>query len=176
MLRAIRKTRIHEEVFSQIHELIKEGRFKGRDQLPSERELAETFKVSRTSVREATIALELQGVVEVLWTDATIAAHLQTAAACYTARRTALRAALAQHGIAASGRSGLNVWIPVPEEGSVVTSMAAAGWAIRAGERHRLHSPPAVRVTISTLQPPEATQFAADLARSLRPTRRTSSA
>ncbi|MGZ8479618.1 MAG: GntR family transcriptional regulator, partial [Candidatus Binatia bacterium] len=47
MLRAIKKTRIHEEVFSQIHELIKEGRFKARDQLPSERELAEIFKVSR---------------------------------------------------------------------------------------------------------------------------------
>ena len=53
MLRAIKKTRIHEEVFSQIQALIKEGRFKARDQLPSERELAEIFKVSRTSVREA---------------------------------------------------------------------------------------------------------------------------
>ena len=63
MLRAIKKTRIHEEVFSQIHELIKEGRFKARDQLPSERELAETFKVSRTSVREALRALETQGLV-----------------------------------------------------------------------------------------------------------------
>src|SRR5262245_18845370 len=63
MLRAIKKTRIHEEVFSQIHELIKEGRFKARDQLPSERELAETFKVSRTSVREALRALESQGLI-----------------------------------------------------------------------------------------------------------------
>src|SRR4030095_3390737 len=63
MLHAIRKTRIHEEVFSQIHELIKEGRFKARDQLPSERELAETFKVSRTSVREALRALESQGLI-----------------------------------------------------------------------------------------------------------------
>jgi GntR family transcriptional repressor for pyruvate dehydrogenase complex len=63
MLRAIRKTRIHEEVFSQIHQLIKDGRFKARDQLPSERELAETFKVSRTSVREALRALETQGLV-----------------------------------------------------------------------------------------------------------------
>ena len=61
MLRAIKKTRIHEEVFSQIHELIKEGRLKARDQLPSERELAETFKVSRTSVREALRALESKG-------------------------------------------------------------------------------------------------------------------
>jgi GntR family transcriptional repressor for pyruvate dehydrogenase complex len=63
MLHAIKKTRIHEEVFSQIHELIREGRFKARDQLPSERELAETFKVSRTSVREALRTLESQGLI-----------------------------------------------------------------------------------------------------------------
>jgi GntR family transcriptional repressor for pyruvate dehydrogenase complex len=63
MLRAIKKTRIHEEVFSQIHELIQEGRFKAGDQLPSERELAETFRVSRTSVREALRALESKGLI-----------------------------------------------------------------------------------------------------------------
>jgi GntR family transcriptional repressor for pyruvate dehydrogenase complex len=63
MLKAIKKTRIHEEVVSQIHELIREGRFKAGDQLPSERELAETFKVSRTSVREALRALETQGLI-----------------------------------------------------------------------------------------------------------------
>lgn len=63
MFRAIKKIRIHEEVFNQIHQLIKEGRFRARDQLPSERELAETFKVSRTSVREALRALEIQGLV-----------------------------------------------------------------------------------------------------------------
>src|SRR3970040_272025 len=63
MLHAIKKTRIHEEVVSQVHELIKEGRFKAGAQLPSERELAETFKVSRTSVREALRALETQGLV-----------------------------------------------------------------------------------------------------------------
>jgi GntR family transcriptional repressor for pyruvate dehydrogenase complex len=63
MLRAIKKTRIHEEVFSQIHELIQQGRFKAGDQLPSERELAETFRVSRTSVREALRALESQGLI-----------------------------------------------------------------------------------------------------------------
>ena len=63
MLRAIKKVRIHEEVVNQIHELIKEGRFNSGDQLPSERELAEIFKVSRTSVREALRALETQGLV-----------------------------------------------------------------------------------------------------------------
>jgi len=63
MLKVIKKTRIHEEVFSQIHELIKQGKLKARDQLPSERELAETFKVSRTSVREALRTLESQGLI-----------------------------------------------------------------------------------------------------------------
>jgi GntR family transcriptional repressor for pyruvate dehydrogenase complex len=63
MLKAIKKTRIYEEVVSQIHDLIREGRLKAGDQLPAERELAETFKVSRTSVREALRALETQGLV-----------------------------------------------------------------------------------------------------------------
>lgn len=63
MLHAIKKTRIYEEVVSQIHALIRDGRFKAGDQLPAERELAETFKVSRTSVREALRALETQGLI-----------------------------------------------------------------------------------------------------------------
>ncbi len=63
MLRAIKKTRIHEEVEAQIHELIRQGRLKAGDQLPSERELSETFKVSRTSVREALRTLETKGLI-----------------------------------------------------------------------------------------------------------------
>jgi GntR family transcriptional repressor for pyruvate dehydrogenase complex len=63
MLKAIKKTRIHEDVFNQIRQLIEQGRLRARDQLPSERELAETFKVSRTSVREALRALETQGLI-----------------------------------------------------------------------------------------------------------------
>ena len=48
---------------TQIHDLIREGRLKAGDQLPSERELSETFKVSRTSVREALRALETKGLI-----------------------------------------------------------------------------------------------------------------
>jgi GntR family transcriptional repressor for pyruvate dehydrogenase complex len=61
MLKAIKKKRIYEEVVNQIHDLIREGKLKAGDQLPSERDLAETFKVSRTSVREAIRALETKG-------------------------------------------------------------------------------------------------------------------
>lgn len=63
MLKAIKKTKIYEEVVAQIQELIREGKFKPGDQLPAERELAETFKVSRASVREALRALESQRLV-----------------------------------------------------------------------------------------------------------------
>jgi DNA-binding transcriptional MocR family regulator len=118
----------------------------------------------------------LQGLVEVLWSDSATAELLRSAADRYTERRAALITTLQRHGIAAHGRSGLNVWIPVPEEVGVVTSLAAAGWAVRGGERYRLKSPPAVRVTTATLQPREAPRFAADFRRSLRSEWRTHSA
>src|SRR5262249_36859172 len=118
----------------------------------------------------------LQGLVEVLWSDSATGEHLRTAAGRYTVRRPALITALDRQGIAGRGRSGLNVWIPVREEGGVVTSLAAAGWAVRGGERYRLKSPPAVRVTIATLQPHDAARLAADFAQSLRSERRTHSA
>jgi GntR family uxuAB operon transcriptional repressor len=49
----------------QIYDLIAAGDVGPRARLPSERTLAARFGVSRTQVREAIIALEVQGVVEV---------------------------------------------------------------------------------------------------------------
>ncbi|PVX85037.1 FadR/GntR family transcriptional regulator [Paraburkholderia unamae] len=49
----------------QIYELIASGDFGPGARLPSERTLAERFAVSRTQVREAIIALEVRGAVEV---------------------------------------------------------------------------------------------------------------
>jgi GntR family transcriptional repressor for pyruvate dehydrogenase complex len=63
MLKAIKKTRLYEEVVGQLHQLIDEGKLKAGDRLPSERELAETFRVSRSSVREAIKTLENEGMV-----------------------------------------------------------------------------------------------------------------
>lgn len=50
---------------AQIQALVAQGEFAVGKRLPAERALAERFDVSRTSLREAIIALELQGVVEV---------------------------------------------------------------------------------------------------------------
>lgn len=129
----------------------------------------------RQSIGAGWVSHILQEIVETLWSDAATTEKLRLAAETYTARRTAFITALKAHGIAAHGRSGLNVWIPVLEEGSMMTSLAAAGWAVRGGERYRIKSPPAIRVTIATLKPDEAVQLAEDMAHSLRPDRRTHS-
>jgi DNA-binding transcriptional MocR family regulator len=84
-----------------------------------------------------------------------------------------LIAALAERGIPAHGRSGMNVWVPVAEEAAAVTKLAERGWAVRAGEPYRSKAPPAIRVTVSSLKPQEAARFAEDLAASLRPEPRT---
>jgi GntR family transcriptional regulator, transcriptional repressor for pyruvate dehydrogenase complex len=61
---AVRKTKIHEKVSQQIQRMIQEGLLKPGDKLPPERELAETFQVSRSSLRDAIRTLELIGLVE----------------------------------------------------------------------------------------------------------------
>ncbi|MGH8887208.1 MAG: aminotransferase class I/II-fold pyridoxal phosphate-dependent enzyme [Egibacteraceae bacterium] len=115
----------------------------------------------------------LQQLVADLWADEAVTAQLAEAASAYAARRAALIAALAAHGLRAVGASGLNVWVPVPEEGAVLTGLLRAGWAVQPGEPYRLASPPAVRVTTAALTEPEAERVAADLAALFTPSTRT---
>jgi GntR family transcriptional repressor for pyruvate dehydrogenase complex len=63
-LKAVRKKKLFEEIVGQIKDLIDNGDLKAGDQLPPERELAEVFKVSRHSVREAIRTLEEQGILK----------------------------------------------------------------------------------------------------------------
>ncbi|MBI2467974.1 MAG: FadR family transcriptional regulator [Candidatus Rokubacteria bacterium] len=64
-LEPIKSTRIYEEIVRQIRALIADGQLKSGDRLPPERDLAERFRVSRTSVREALRALESTGLIEI---------------------------------------------------------------------------------------------------------------
>jgi GntR family transcriptional regulator, transcriptional repressor for pyruvate dehydrogenase complex len=64
-LEPVRSTRIYEEIVRQIKALIGEGKLKSGDRLPPERDLAEKFMVSRTSVREALRALQSRGLIEI---------------------------------------------------------------------------------------------------------------
>jgi GntR family transcriptional repressor for pyruvate dehydrogenase complex len=60
---AVRRTRVYEGVAQQIQRLIVDGALKPGDMLPPERELAERFAVSRSSVRDAIRTLELAGLL-----------------------------------------------------------------------------------------------------------------
>ena len=60
---AVRRNKVYEEVARQIERLILKKLQPG-DKLPSERELAETLGVSRSSIRDAIRSLELMGMVE----------------------------------------------------------------------------------------------------------------
>jgi DNA-binding transcriptional MocR family regulator len=62
-----------------------------------------------------------------------------------------LNAALADRGVASRGRSGLNVWIPVPDETVAITRLLSAGWAAAPGTRFRIATPPGIRITVSSI-------------------------
>jgi DNA-binding transcriptional MocR family regulator len=114
----------------------------------------------------------LQRTVAALWSDPRTDALVARARQAYAARRRALVAALAERGIPARGRTGLNVWVPVREEAVAVEALLAGGWAVRAGERFRLRTGPGIRVTIATLQPDEAPALADAIAATQRTSRR----
>ena len=69
---AVKKTKVYEKVAEQIQRLIRDGLLKPGDKLPPERELAETFQVSRSSLRDAIRVLELMGMVEARQGEGTV--------------------------------------------------------------------------------------------------------
>jgi DNA-binding transcriptional MocR family regulator len=106
----------------------------------------------------------LQALVFQLLADPSFAETAGRAREVYRSRREALIAALADRGVPAHGRSGLNVWVPVREESRAVGALLEAGWLVMAGERFRINTAPGVRITISTLGTEEASELAEVLA------------
>lgn len=64
-LEAVSVQRLYRLIAEKIAQKIRSGEFPVGSRLPAERDLAEMLQVSRSSVREALIALELSGYVEV---------------------------------------------------------------------------------------------------------------
>jgi DNA-binding FadR family transcriptional regulator len=64
-LQAVEPKRLYRQIADQIAQLIASGEFPPGSRLPAERELAVSLGVSRTSVREAIISLEMSHLVEV---------------------------------------------------------------------------------------------------------------
>ena len=63
-LKPIKPKRISDQVFDQLRELIFRGEFKAGEKILTERELAEAFGVSRTSVRDAINKLVVMGLLD----------------------------------------------------------------------------------------------------------------
>jgi len=61
----IRPTRASTDVIAQIRAAILSGRYRSGDRLPTEREMARQFGVSRVTIRDALRALEASGLIEV---------------------------------------------------------------------------------------------------------------
>ncbi|TDH50549.1 aminotransferase class I/II-fold pyridoxal phosphate-dependent enzyme [Mycobacterium eburneum] len=95
----------------------------------------------------------LQQLAVALWRDAAARRMVADAEAAYRRNRARLCTALTDRGLAAHGRSGLNVWIPVPDETTALTRLLAAGWAAAPGSRFRIGGGPGIRITIAELDP-----------------------
>ncbi|KQZ48558.1 GntR family transcriptional regulator [Rhizobium sp. Root149] len=65
MFVALEPRRLYRQVAEQIRALIEAGELKPGTRLPPERELAERFAVSRPTVREALIVLEVEGHIQI---------------------------------------------------------------------------------------------------------------
>jgi DNA-binding FadR family transcriptional regulator len=64
-IQAIEPQRLYRQIAEQLRQLMAKGEFAVGTRLPAERDLASQLGVSRPSVREALIALEVEGVIEV---------------------------------------------------------------------------------------------------------------
>jgi DNA-binding transcriptional MocR family regulator len=107
-----------------------------------------------------------------LWSDPAVMEGVARASEAYRRRRDAL-AALVD---AAPAPSGINLWVPVPDEAAAVRALLADGWAVAGGAPYRLESAPAIRITTSTVTPAEAPRLADAVARAIAPPRRTRAA
>ncbi|MCL7426374.1 aminotransferase class I/II-fold pyridoxal phosphate-dependent enzyme [Streptomyces sp. YS415] len=115
------------------------------------------------------VSLIVQRAVARLWSDGSV--DPKAVAAAYGGRRDRLIEALAERGVTARGRTGMNVWIPVPDETGAVSRLLHAGWAVAPGARFRLNTSPGLRVTVSTLTEPETQALADAIASAVRPSR-----
>jgi DNA-binding transcriptional MocR family regulator len=114
----------------------------------------------------------VQRLVTRLWSDPGVMERVARAAEAYASRREALAALID----AAPAPSGINLWVPVPDEDTAVRALLADGWAVAPGAPYRLSPGSAIRVTTADVLPAEAPVLAAAIERAVTPPRRTRAA
>jgi DNA-binding transcriptional MocR family regulator len=106
------------------------------------------------------VSTVLQRLAVQMWRDPAVASLIARSRTEYASRREALVGALAERGLPALGRTGINIWVPVPDELSAVATLHQHGWSVAPGSLYRLAAPPGLRVTISPLSTSDVDRLA----------------
>jgi DNA-binding transcriptional MocR family regulator len=114
----------------------------------------------------------VQRLVAALWADDAVMAVVARAAEAYAERR----AELARLLDLPVPPSGINLWVPVPDEDVAVRALLADGYAVAAGRAYRLSAGAAIRITTAAVAVDEAPALAAAVRRAVAPPRRTRAA
>ncbi|MEH0936784.1 aminotransferase class I/II-fold pyridoxal phosphate-dependent enzyme [Micromonospora psammae] len=123
----------------------------------------------RARVGAGWVSTVLQRLVLAMWDDPATAALVRRAGAEYERRRAGLLAGLAARGLTGCGRTGINVWLPVPDETAAVTALRDAGWSVAPGALYRIAADPGIRITVSPLDDADVAPLADAVARAVRP-------
>ena len=121
--------------------------------------------VARQRIGCGWVSILLQDTAFALLVAPTTKRLTRSATVGYAKRRLSFLAACKRHGLTATGFSGFTVWISVADEAVAIRAALGAGFVIDGGSRYRsAESPPAVRVTTTTIDDSEADALAAALA------------
>lgn len=107
--------------------------------------------VGRMRIGSGWVSTILQRLLLRLWQDEEVGRQIEAAAGDYDDRRLDLRDALLRHDVPASGHTGINVWVHVPDETRAVSVLRDAGFAVAPGSLFRVSAPPGIRITVSPL-------------------------
>ena len=92
----------------------------------------------------------VQSILVDLLTDARSRALVAEARTTYAARTAAMADALAARGVEVPGRDGINVWVPVAEQGAALLHLAAAGVRAASGDPFWISAPGSDHIRITT--------------------------
>ncbi|MBU2662299.1 aminotransferase class I/II-fold pyridoxal phosphate-dependent enzyme [Actinoplanes bogorensis] len=123
----------------------------------------------RMRIGSGWVSTVLQRLLLHLWRDDEVTATVARAARAYGDRRRALIEALRSRGVPAEGATGINVWVPVPDETRTVGLLREAGYAVAPGSLFRLSAPAGVRISIGPLPEAQIAALAEAVAVAVRP-------
>jgi DNA-binding transcriptional MocR family regulator len=92
----------------------------------------------------------VQSILLDLLTDPAARELVSRAQATYAARTSAMTDALASRGVEAPGRDGINVWVPVADQGAALLHLAAAGVRAASGDPFWISAPASDHIRITT--------------------------